>query len=78
MHEFNSFFTEIGKNLASKIPNASAPFEYFVNKSYFSKEIKPLSMNELKDAFYSSKSNKRPDYDDISRSVNLKTIWQFM
>ena len=35
-------------------------------------------MNELKDAFYSSKSNKRQDYDDISRSVNLKTVWQFM
>ena len=35
-------------------------------------------MNELKDAFYSSKSNERPDCDDISCSVNLKTIWQFM
>ena len=31
-------------------------------------------MNELKDAFYSSKSNERPDCDDISCSVNLKTI----
>ena len=29
-HEFNSFFTNTGKNLASKISNASTPFEYFV------------------------------------------------
>ena len=41
----------------------------FGNKSYFSMEVKPLSMNELKDAFYSSKGNKRPDYDNISCSV---------
>ena len=66
-HEFNSFFTNIGKNLASKIPNASTPFEYFVNKSDFVMETKPLSMNELKDAFYSLKSNKSPDDLKIAR-----------
>ena len=33
-------------------------------------------MNELKDAFYSSKNNERPDCDNISCCVNLKTIWQ--
>ena len=71
-HEFNSFFTNIGKNLASKIPNASTPFEYFVNKSDFVMETKPLSMNELKDAFYSLKSNKSPGYDDISYNVIKK------
>ena len=68
-HEFNSFFTNIGKNLASKIPNASTPFEYFVNKSDFVMETKPLSMNELKDAFYSLKSNKSSGNDDISYNV---------
>ena len=71
-HEFNSFFTNVRKNLASKIPNASTPFKYFVNKSYFVKETKPLSMNELKDAFYSLKSNKSPGYDDISYNVIKK------
>ena len=34
-HEFNSFFTNIGENLASKIPNASTPFEYFAKKIKF-------------------------------------------
>ena len=71
-HEFNSFFTNIGKNLARKIPNASSSFEYFVNKSDFVMETKPLSMSELKDAFYSLKSNKSPGYDDISYNVIKK------
>ena len=31
-HEFNFFFTNIGKNLASKIPSVSISFEYFVKK----------------------------------------------
>ena len=66
-HEFNSFFTNLGKNLPTKILNASTPFEYFVNKSDFVMGTKPLSMNELKDAFYSLKSNKSPDDLKIAR-----------
>ena len=65
-HEFNSFVTNEGKNLAKKIPNASTPFEYFVNKSDFVMETKPLSMNGLEDAFYSLKSNESPGNDNIS------------
>ena len=72
VYEFNSFFTNIGKNLASKIPNASTSFEYFVNKSDFVMETKPLSMNELKYAFYSLKSNKSQGYDNISYNVIIK------
>ena len=68
-HEFNSFFTNVGKNLASKIPNASTSFEYCIKKSDFVMETKPLSMNELTDVFYSLKSNKSPGYDDISHNV---------
>ena len=56
-HGFNSFFTNVRRNLASKVPNASTQFRYFVNKSDFSMETKALSMNELKDPFYSLKSN---------------------
>ena len=69
VHEFNSFFTNVGKNLASKIPNASTPFEYFVNKSDFVMETKPLSINELKHAFYSLKSDKSRGYDNISYNI---------
>ena len=32
-------------------------------------ETKALSMNELKDAFYSFKSNKSPGYDNINYNV---------
>ena len=35
-------------------------------------ETEPLSMNELKDAFYSLESNKSPGYDDISYNVIKK------
>ena len=76
-HECNSFLTNIRKNLASKIPNASTPFEYSVNKSDLVMEIKPLPMNELKDAFYSFKSNKSPGYDDISYNIIKKMLWEF-
>ena len=53
----------------SKISITSTPFEYFVNKSDFVMETKPLSMNKLKEAFYSLESNKRPGYDDISYNI---------
>ena len=72
-HEFFSFLTNIGKNLPSKIPNSSnSPFQYFVNKSDFVIETKPLSMNELKYAFYSLKINKGPSHGDISYNVIKK------
>ena len=35
-------------------------------------ETKALSINELKDTFYSLKSNKSPDYDDIIYNIIKK------
>ena len=61
-HEFNPFFTNVEKNLASKISGASTRFQYLVNKSDFVMETKVLSMNELEDAFCSLKRNKSPNY----------------
>ena len=46
-HEFNSFLTNVRKNLASKIPNASTLIEYFANNSDFVMETKALSIIEL-------------------------------
>ena len=57
------------KNLASKIPNTSFLFEYFINQSDFVMETKALSMNELKNAFYSLKSDRNSGYDNISYNV---------
>ena len=61
--EFNAFFTNIWSKLASKIPNASTTFESYINKPDFIMETKQLSMNELKDAFFSLKNNRRSSYD---------------
>ena len=74
VHGFNSLFTDAGKNLASKIPNPSASFEYFENKSEILMETTALSMNELKDAFYSLKSNKDLGCGDISDTVIKKYL----
>ena len=63
--------------MANKIPKASTSFEYFVNKSKFVMETKPLSMNELKYAFYFLKSNKSPGYDHISYNAIKKMLWEF-
>ena len=77
-HKSNFFFTNVGKNMANKIPKASTSFEYFVNKSKFVMETKPLSMNELKYAFYFLKSNKSPGYDHISYNAIKKMLWEFV
>ena len=71
-NEFNAFFTNIGRKLASKIPNASTTFGSYINKPDSIMETKQFSMNELKDAFFSLKINKTPGYDDISFNVLKK------
>ena len=71
-NEFNAFFLNIGSKLASKIPHASTAFETHINKPDSIMETKGLSMNELKDVFFSLKINKSPSYDDISFNVLKK------
>ena len=71
-NEFNTFFLNIGSKLASKIPNASTAFETHINKPDSIMKTKRLSMNELKDVFFSLKINKSPGYDDISFNVLKK------
>ena len=52
---------------------ASTTLESYMNKpDSIIIEIKQLSMNELKDAFFSLKINKSPGYDDISFNVVKK------
>ena len=65
-NEFNNFFTDIGLKLAKKIPESSQPFESYMKKVNSEMENKPLSINELKDAFFSLKINKSTGHDDIS------------
>ena len=67
--EFNNFLTNIGSDLANKIPNASKPFDSYITKANTSMECQPLSINELKDAFFSLKINKSPGHDGVSFNV---------
>ena len=67
--EFNRFFTNIGTDLANKIPNRSKPFDSYIPKANTSMESQPLLINELKDAFFSLKINKSPGHDGVSFNV---------
>ena len=70
--KFNTFFTNIGTDLADKIPNASKGFDFYITNVNTSMESQPLSINELKDAFFSRKINKSPDHDGVSLNVIKK------
>ena len=71
-NEFNNFFTDIGLKLAKKTPESSQPFESHMKKVSSEMENKPLSINELKDAFFFFKNYKSTGYDDISYNVISK------
>ena len=70
--EFNNVFTKVGPNLAQKVPNSSNSFTSFLNQTHSIMEKNSLSINDLKEAFFSFKTNKSPGYDDISFNVVKK------
>ena len=75
-YEFNCFFTNVGKNMLSKIPNAATSFTYFVNKSDFVIKTKELSIKEFKDGFYFLRGNKSRGYGDVNYNViKIKKIF---
>ena len=51
-NEFNKFFTKIGPELAEKIPTASRTFDSFLNKIDTTMPTDPVTINELKKAFF--------------------------
>ena len=55
--------------MANKIPNASKRFDFYIIKVNTSMESQPLSINELKYAFFSLKINKSPGHDGVSSNV---------
>ena len=52
-NEFNKFFTNIGTELAEKIPTASGTFGSFLNKMDKTMQADPVTINELKEALFS-------------------------
>ena len=51
-NEFNKSFTNIGPDLAGKTPTASRTFERFLNKIDTTIPADPITINELKEAFF--------------------------
>ena len=65
-NEFNTFFTNIGAEFAKNISNASRPFESYVKKVDATMSTDSLTINEVKEAFFSLKINKSLGCDEIS------------
>ena len=57
-NEINKFFTKISPELVEKIPTASRTFESFLNKIDTTMPADPVTINELKEAFFPLKANK--------------------
>ena len=53
-NDFSKFFTNIGPELAEKIPTASRTFESFLSKIDVTMPADPVTINELKEAFFFS------------------------
>ena len=60
------------RNRTSKIPTAKTTIETYVETVNSTMEPNPFSINELNDAFFSLKINKRPGNDEISFNVVKK------
>ena len=68
-NEFNNLFIDIGPELAIEIPRPARSFESYVPKSNSTMPTGPISVNELKHAFFSIKTNKCPGHDEINFNV---------
>ena len=72
MTEFNRFFANVGPILAKQIPESESTFESYLVKTSATMQHKSVSINELRDAFFSFKFNKSPGYDEISFNIVKK------
>ena len=54
-NEFNTFFTNIGPELVKKVPNVSSPFRSYFQKSRTTMPTDSLTINEIKEAYFSLK-----------------------
>ena len=68
----NKYFTQIGTKLAKDIGTSTNSFNEYIKKHDTTQPEKAISVNELKDAFFSLKINKSAGYDVISFNVVKK------
>ena len=57
-NEFNKYFADIGPSLAKNIPDLLISFESFLKRINTTFPGQSLSINELKDAFFSENKQK--------------------
>ena len=69
---FHKFFLEIGPNIANKINLPRKHFHEYLKEYQTCQPENVISVNELKDAFFSLKINKSPGYGEISFNVVKK------
>ncbi|XP_065680554.1 uncharacterized protein LOC136094516 [Hydra vulgaris] len=67
--KFNSFFVNIGSNLASKIHCPNNSFETYLTSVNSELIFKELKIYEFENAINSIKINKSPGVDDISSNI---------
>ena len=73
---FNKYFTQIGPKLVKDIGTSTKSFNEYIKKHDITQPEGAISVNELKDAFFSLKINKSASYDDISFNV-VKNVLEF-
>ena len=66
---FNTFFTNVGSNLAAKIPHSEKHFTSYLKRSDSEIKLDELSIEEFQKAFESLKINKASGFDDINPNV---------
>ena len=67
--EFNKYFADIGPSLAKNLPGQLILFESFLERVNSTLLSQSLSINELKDAFFSLKTSRSPSADEINFNV---------
>ena len=75
--KFNKCFTEIAPNLAKDSDPSSVTFDNYLKTFNANQPELNLTVNELKDAYFSLKLNKSPGYDEISFNV-IKTCFGYL
>ena len=68
-NEFNKFFTQVGPNLASKIPKVNTQIEEYIAQYENVIGFQSLTFKEFETAFKTLKRNKAAGYDDISSNI---------
>ena len=67
--EFNTFFTNIGPNLANKIPQISKTFDQYFSPVDTQINQNDLTLKEFETAYKSLKRNKASGIDDINSNI---------